>query len=211
MRKKHADLLIGKGRLQIGTLYEYRDIEKHGNIIGDATEGQKSLYLEVDNDKWTSDSQDSFSKKFIKISPGSSVQLQNVNFEKKQNSPNYYLYCTTEEFNKKSLHNFNYDSCVVIENPEKFFYAITRALRDKGTFEGVFPCQYGSRRVPHDQDPGIHPALIKNSSYKDQKEVRALWKPTHEDIVPLIIDCPYAARHCHYYKKPGTATSLFSL
>lgn len=198
LHREHAQLLMEKGTLRIGTLYEYRDTEKHGNVVGDADEGQKSLYMDVNDEKWTCDNQRSFGKKFIKVSPGASVHLENVAFEEKQNSPNCYIYSAAQEFDEKALRNFGYDACIVIENPAKFFYAITRALRDKAVFEGFFPCQYVSRRVAHDQDHGIHPALIKDPSYKEQKEVRAVWKPFHEVIGPLIIDCPYVIKHCYW-------------
>ncbi len=120
LHKKHADLLTKEGKLRIGTLYEYRDIEKYGSIIGDEGEGKKALYMDVESEKWTDDNQPNFVKSFIKITNGVSVNLKNVFFEKSEVSLNYYLYCTTEKFDKNALQDFGYDSCVVIEDPRRF-------------------------------------------------------------------------------------------
>ncbi|HYR05890.1 MAG TPA: hypothetical protein VEP71_04335 [Gallionella sp.] len=196
LQKQYADLLIKRGKLRIGTLYEYRDIEKHGTIVGDEDEGKKSLYMDVASEKWTADNQPDFTKGLIKIANGSSVHMEDVTFQKSESSPDYYLYCTTEKFDENALKDFGYDACVVIEKPNLFFAAITRTLRHKGTFEGTFCCQYVSRRVEYDKDHGIHPAIIKDPSYKDQKEIRTLWKPFKTNISPLVIDCRDAAKYC---------------
>lgn len=198
LRKQHADLLIKKGKFRIGTLYEYRDIEKHGTIVGDEGEGKKSLYLNVGSEKWTTDNQPDFTKNFINIANGISVRMERVSFQKSESSSNYYLYCTTEVFDENALKDFGYDSCLLIEKPDQFFAAITKTLRHKGAFEGVFHCQYVPRRVEHDKDHGIHPAIIKDPIYKDQKEVRALWKPFKANISPLVIDCRDAAKYCRF-------------
>ncbi len=196
MRKPHADLLVKRGKLRIGTLYEYRDMDKHGYHVGDDGEGKKSLYMDVKSEDWTPDTQPDFAKGLIGIGSGISVHMENVLFERPENSPDYYLYCATQEFDETALQDFGYNSCVVIRNPNEFFAAITRKLRHRGIFEGIFPCQYLPRRVEHDKDHGIHPAVIKDPRYRNQKEVRALWRPFKKNICPLIIDCQEAAKHC---------------
>jgi len=196
LRKQHADLLIKRGKLRIGTLYGYRDIEKHGTKVGDADEGKKSLYMKVGPEQWTADNQREFTKGSIKIANGISVHMENVSFQKSESSTDYYVYCATEEFDENALKDFGYDACVVIEKPDRFFAAISRTLRHKCTFEGVFHCQYVPRKVEHNKDHGIHPAIIKDPSYKDQKEVRALWKPFKRSISPLVIDCRDATKYC---------------
>lgn len=194
--KKYAEDLILRSKFRIGTLYGYRDIEKHGTIIGDAGEGEKSLYMDVGNEQWTSGNQPDFAKSLLNIGEGSTVGMRNITIEKSENSPDYYIYCTTEEFDKQALKDFGYNACVVIENPERFFAAITKTLRHKGKLEGIHRCQYVSRRVEHDKDYGIHPAIIKPPIYKDQKEVRALWSPFKKNIHPRTIECRDAAKYC---------------
>ena len=50
MKKEHAKLLTKQGSLRVGTLYEFRNKEKHGQEIGDNKEGIKSAYMGVDNE-----------------------------------------------------------------------------------------------------------------------------------------------------------------
>lgn len=201
LHKKHAKMLLERGKLRIGTLYEFRDIEKHGVEIGDATEGQKSIFMEINKETWNPKNQPEFSKNFFNLGNNGSLTIQGITLEKPINSPDYYIYSTTEVFDENILSDFGYDICVIIENPEKFFAAITRTLRHKGVFEGVFRCQYHSKRLSHDRDHGIHPAIIKSPEYEKQKEVRTLWKPKKNSIQPIIIECRKASKYCRLLQR----------
>ena len=196
LKKEYAELLINKGNLRIGTLYEYRDIEKHGKIIGDEGEGTKSVYMEMNNVTWTKDTQPAFGKSFFNLGEGGVVHFDGITLEKPTHSPNYYMYCTTSVIDENALVDFGYDTCVVIENPTKFFLAVNRVMRHKGIYEGVFPCAYQSRRVAHYQDNGIHPAIIKPTEYRNQSEVRALWRPKKNKAEPMVIECFKARQFC---------------
>lgn len=196
LRKEHAKMLLEKGKLRIGTLYEFRDIEKHGTEIGDSSEGQKSTYMEIENETWTKKNQPQYSQDFFNLGEKGSLTIEGITLEKPINSPNYYIYSTTEAFDENALIDFGYDTCIVIENPEKFFAAISKTLRHKGDFEGIFRCQYHPRRLPHDKDHGIHPAIIKSPEYEKQKEVRTLWKPKKKSVQPIIIECRKASKYC---------------
>jgi hypothetical protein len=91
---------------------------------------------------------------------------------------------------------FGYNACVVIERPERFFAAVTHAIRHLGSLEGVFKCQYQPRDVPYDQDQGIHPALLKDPAYSYQNEVRALWRPLKNAPRAQVIESRKAAKWC---------------
>lgn len=194
MRHEHAELLLNKGKPRIGTLYEYRDMEKHGGVKGDDSEGKKTLCAEIDNEIWTPETQPGITKGFINLE--GPVRFQNMIFENPQESPNHYLFCASEEFDQNTMHTFDCDACVVIENAEKFFATISRVLRKKAKFVGFFPCQYGSRRVQHNHDDGVHPARIKDTSYRTQKEVRALWGLIKNKAHPLLINCRKVSKYC---------------
>lgn len=196
LRKEHVKMLLEKGKLRIGTLYEFRDIEKHGIEIGDSSEGKKSTYMEIENETWTPKNQPEYAKDFFDLGGTASLTIQGIILEKPVKSPDYFIYSTTEVFDENALNDFGYDTCVAIEDPEKFFAAISKTLRHKGDFEGIFRCQYHHRRLPFDQDRGIHPAIIKSPDYEKQKEVRTLWKPKKKSIQPLIIECRKASKYC---------------
>jgi hypothetical protein len=200
LNKHYAELLLKRGKIRLGTLYEYRDVEKHGAVIGDQGEGKKSIYLSIQDEIWTSKSQPEFGKSFFNLGEDVSLQLQGITLEKPQESPNYYLFCTTEEFNHKIMLEFGYDCCIIIERPKQFFSAITHSIRHKAKFVGVYRCQYISRRVPHNRDHGMHPAIIKDPCYRNQKEVRAMWRPIKNNIQSIIIECHDAAKYCRIHK-----------
>ncbi|WP_198358656.1 hypothetical protein [Noviherbaspirillum autotrophicum] len=189
--------------MRIGTLYEYRNTEIHGEVIGDNTEGYKTRFMELNGAHvWTSETQPEFSRGFLKIAPGTKLTVRgNGTLTEPHESVNYYLFCATKVFNKEAMDEFKYDACIVIEHPEKFFRAISRTIRHQAAFEGIFNCQYIGRRISHDVDPGIPPAIIKDPTYKNQQEVRGLWKPLKANPSPMIINCPDAARYCSMYKR----------
>lgn len=200
MHMEHAKSLIENGTVRIGTLYEYRNTEKHGTTIGDDLEGTKSVYMDVKKEWWTGKSQPEFAKSFFNLSENSSMRLEGITLEKPTNSLNYYIYCTTEEFDKDVQSDFSYDACIIIENPKKFFAVISEKLKRKALFKGIYKCQYRDRRIPHDKDNKIHPAIIKDPKDSKYKEVRAIWKPEKKLITPIVINCRGIIRYCKLLK-----------
>lgn len=198
MKREYARLLLDDGVLRIGTLYDYRDIEKHGGVTGDDSEGKKSLRMEIDNEVWEPQTQPDFTKEAIKLE--GLLQLKNLNFVKIIESLDCYLFCATKVFDQNTMRGFGHDACVVIENPKKFFVAISRLLRKIAKFNGFFPCQYVSRIIPHDEDHGFHPAIIKETTYSSQKEVRALWSPKRKNISPFNLKCREASKYCRIFE-----------
>jgi len=196
MRKQHAKLLLSLGKLRIGTLYEFRDMEAHGNVVGDADEGKKSLFLDGKGEAWTAESIPDFATNFFKLGPKGRLTLNGIRLQLPQESPDYYMFCATTEFNQSALNDFGYDACVRIDDPLRFFLAVSHSVRHHASFEGVFDCQYTSRDIAHDKDQGTHPALIKDSKYAAQKEVRGLWKPQKSSIKPVIIQNRRIAGYC---------------
>lgn len=189
MRKEHARLLLDKGRLRIGTLYEYRNAELHGSAIGDREEGVKNLHLDGTGQHWDAGSIPEFAQTFFKLGPEANLTLDGVRLVVPQQSCDYFLFCTSSILDAATMHKMGYDACVVIEHPDRFFAAISHSFRHRGNFEGAYECHYGSRSIPHNQDNGVHPALIKEPAYAYQKEVRALWRPIKTSLAPQIIDC----------------------
>ena len=197
MRKEHALALLERGHIRIGTLYEYRNVERYGTAIGDTEEGVKNLHLDGSGETWDASTIPEFARTFFNLGPGGAVTLQpGIRLDVPQQSPEYFLFCASSAFDKKAMQAFGYDSCVVIEDPSRFFKALSHTFRHKGSFEGVYECQYGPRSVPYDRDDGMHPALIKDPAYAYQKEVRALWRPRSSRPVPKVVESQKAAKWC---------------
>ncbi|KXO10066.1 hypothetical protein AKG98_847 [Moritella sp. JT01] len=114
----------------------------------------------MDQACWTNANQPEFTQSFLTLAEGATATISGVTLEKPQSSPDIYIYCTTEEFDESAMRDFGYDSCVVIEQPEKLFECISKSLKHKGSYEGSHKCKYQPRRMPHDFDSDVHPALI---------------------------------------------------
>lgn len=195
LKKNHANLLLKKGSFRLGTLYEYRDEESYGQVIGDASEGTRLAYEEIDH--VTRENQSKFSKQFVNLEAEGSG-MSNLTLQVEQHSPDCYIYCTAEEFDKNALSDFGYDTCVVIEDPNRFFAALSHTIRHKAKFEGIFHCQYMLREVHYTSD--IPPAIIKDPKYQNQKEVRGVWSPTKQQVVePIYLTSKKAARYCKLF------------
>ncbi len=99
------------------------------------------------------------------------------------------------------MSNLNYDSCISIDNPDKFFAAITDSPLLGATYEGVFPCKYVSRIFTYNSRDKTHPALIKDPKHHYQHEVRAIWRPQRNiPIKPKILMCPEISKYCSLIK-----------
>ncbi|MDH3375104.1 MAG: hypothetical protein OER22_08700 [Gammaproteobacteria bacterium] len=209
IRRQHMEAFFRNGALKIGSLYEYRALEELGSIIGDASEGVHITRLDSTKRRefqlQDGSPEAAFFKKHI-LGP------DQQNIEKKvvlaagatlmahSNSPNYYIYCVSSEYDERVMRQFGCDRCIEIVDPERFFKAISKNIRHKASFEGCFPVSYGNKTTDHLNPHEAHPALLKDDSYSDQKEIRAIWKPFKEPKGSLFINAPKAARHCREYR-----------
>lgn len=209
VKREHLEAFFRSGSLKIGTLYEYRNEEELGKVIGDGEEGSYVTELlsphgrEVDlacrspeanyfrqhilrPDQWDSK---------VKI-----VMEAGANLIANTNSPNYYIYCVSSVFDEQAMHQFGCDSCIEITNPEKFFKAISKVIRHKGGFDGVHRITYGLKKTDYLNPHQVHPALLKDPQYSYQSEVRAIWNPKKEPRGSLFVKVPKAIRYCREYK-----------
>lgn len=188
-----------KGILRIGTLYDYRDAEKHGVAIGDKDEGTRVTYSEDEMDLSRPDTVPPFLRRHIRAEEGKYWKISNIRFQVNEKSPDYYVFPVSEEYNTDTMRDFDYDSCVQIDRPDMFFRAITECLRERGVIKNgvlVSRCIYENRSQHYSQSHRSHPALLKDPRYAYQKEVRAIWMPLESKIEPLIIECRPASKFC---------------
>jgi len=197
MAKEHAESLLSKGVVRIGTLYEFRNEENYGKEIGDNEEGKKSSYMEVNKTSFTYETQPEFTKSLFKMTPNSgTVHLKDLTIENEANSSDLYLYCTTNVYDQNAMKNFGYDACIEIIRPDRFFKCLSKQLKNKGTYQGSHRCIYKPRRLPHYYKDKIHPALIKDPEYFYQKEVRSIWQPKNNKIKPIFLEVNNLHKHC---------------
>ncbi len=203
-RRKYADDMVRKGHFKIGTLYEFLDVEKHGNAIGDAGEGRKVVYCQGDEiaGKKTSELpqflQEAWfdgEKKEVTIFPAVGMTFGVESLRR-----NLYVYCTSETYSEDLMREFGCDACVEIVNIAQFFVELTRELAKVRSILPVDPavarCVYVGREQHHLDQHLLLPPLLKPPSYAGQKEVRAIWTPTRAPIKGVILHSLKASEHC---------------
>lgn len=216
INKEHSKAFFDEGNLKIGTLYEYRNEEFYGSTIGDSEEGSGSMVTRFKS----IDDHSSYYKKKNQIENKDGPNLTNVRItsvkliavlsesDKGLISTTYsddcYIYCVSSEFNKRTMKKFCCDTCIEIFNPSRFFEEISNIILEQCTFEGYWSVVYRNR-LAHYSKRHNHPyVLMKDHKYKNQKEVRAIWKPKAKIEGPLegplYIKVPKARKYCRMYK-----------
>lgn len=150
--KKYLDRLIKNGKFRIGTLYDFRKNDEHGDVIGDPHEGIQKEILKTDKpeeiDVHSNTPEASFflrnypslnEKKLINGAKIIIATSAGTSFEQTINSQNLFLFCMTSTFDKEVMKEFGYDVCIKIEHPEKFFSAISHTIRQQGYFYWSVP------------------------------------------------------------------------
>jgi hypothetical protein len=194
LKRQHAEAFFKHGSVKIGTMYEYRDMEKYGGAIGDKLEGTKHRFDIVEENVWTEQNQPEWTKKIFGMEDGARVRIKDCSFTTETVSPDHNIYCVTSKFSIAAMKEFGYDSCFIIDNPVAFFAEISKGLPAGSRFAGAYQCSY-TNGSSHENDKGVHEALVKYPEYAYQSEVRALWD-SGPDPKPQYINCPKAAQYC---------------
>jgi hypothetical protein len=128
IKKRYLDGFF-QGRMKIGTLYEYRNEEELGGVIGDNEEGVSKTTLggkdimRIDFRKNTPETEYFRSHLGFDIPEGAELTIsmqEDTNFIAFTNSPNYYIFCMTSKYSEEVMNEFECDTCIEIFNPNKF-------------------------------------------------------------------------------------------
>jgi len=201
MKRKYAEQFLSEGKLRIGSLYDFRNIEKYGEETGDEGEGTKELYTEQKHVH--ENNIPDFLKGAIKVGGGSKIDIiidGDNTIDRKFEDPNLYIYCVSLDFNEDRMRKIGHDACLVIED-QSFFQHMHNAMKTKiapntqGVLSSVY---YGSRRYLHTRDPNIPMAVIKPERFRYQNEARAIWIPDPEKEIEefFYINVPMAVLSC---------------
>jgi hypothetical protein len=198
MQKEHAKGLLYMGVVRIGTLYDYRKIEKYNAAIGDMGEGVKTILTKVDK---LTDGSNEIPELFKDRIHLAGHVLPHVVFNETQHSPNLYVFCASNVYDTRLHKDFDTNVCVKIESPEKFIQALTYALRQRAEFVGFGKCRYMNKRLVSPDKRDFNPAFIKEAKpeFAKQREWRALWKP-RSDIVEPFLTISDISRYCTMIK-----------
>jgi hypothetical protein len=192
--REYAEAMLQRGVFRIGTIYEFRHVEEHGTEIGDDAEGTKQLFDDAKYSTWENASP--IARQIIK--GPHNFAFHDVTFELTIDSPDMFVYCLTESPSQQALSDFGADTCIEIFDIRRFVRALTGHLHRRqlvANKEGVRHCIYGERRRDWRTDDDVYPALLKDSRYEYQREVRVIWQPTNPPITPIVIECLPAAKY----------------
>jgi hypothetical protein len=194
-KKEHRDTLCKKGEIRIGTLFDFKSIEKHKGRILDLGEGTKTVNVFFDKISLPANELNKYGLPFsgtgIVNLPNSTISL---NYEEKD----CFVYCSSSAFFSDSLKQAiedEYDACTLIIDPENFYKEIDENF-DEGKLITISPCIYEDRTISvkwaEHKDSiktilDIPAVLIKPKEYSNQREVRGVLNPNTENIIePLI-------------------------
>lgn len=208
MKAEHLELALSAGQFRIGTLHEFRQIEKFGNEIGDASEGKRTVFQTASEsttfDLLSDDTRaqharrvfkgwDKFhpaSRLFVTLKPRATLELY-------EECPDLFIYSTTVQFDADQMHALGYDTCLEIHNPHGYFAELTKTMGLPEAFGAEV--QYGDLRVDHNAQ-GVAPAgFLKDMTYASQHEFRVTWEPLRLPIRPCVVSCPAALEYCKVY------------
>ena len=204
MEREFAENFISDGRLRIGTLYDFRNIEKHGDEIGDAGEGTQTASYRNDSyqhiDSRSVEGLTTLANMFgIGVGGGTITFGPDAVMSGMLSSPDLYIFCVSHEFNLQKMREMGYDSCIAIRNPDSFYNALSSSLSNV-----AMPCdhdsvRYQDRHIKISESIETRSYLIKPDyeRFVNQKEYRFVWRPifdNNETFVDII--CPAAANLC---------------
>lgn len=209
LKREHLESFKKNGRLRIGTLYGYRDAERYGSVIGDHDEGVHITKFNLPEGGNVDLKENSLEADFFRnFLPEGHKDKKNIIFKVTpktyinlySQSSDMYIYCTTSEFDVDVMRRFNYDSCIEICNPDKFFICISKKIRHKAKFISLEKIIYKNKETNYYMPHTAHPSIIKDPSFSYQKEWRALWEPLQQKkLYPLDINVPKAIRYCNFH------------
>ncbi|WGO96907.1 hypothetical protein QFX18_12710 [Saccharophagus degradans] len=201
--KENAIKTVNHGSFRIGTLYDYRDIEQYGSEIGDVGEGTRSVESAIGEEfllTGENSNAKGFVSGFIPQVLDRNMWISDVQFRRRDNSPDRYLYCVSSEPSRDAMLDFECDTALEITDWPKFFYELRASLRMKVRLQRtchIMPCIYGDRMAHYSELDENDILQLKPREMEYQKEWRAAWTPVGVGgIKPIIIHSPKAKKYC---------------
>ncbi len=204
MESRFAARFLRDGDIRLGTLYGFRNVERFGEVIGEAEEGRKYVRKQGHSvvDTAYPETVPYFLKQRINVAAPNRLRIEaRDGIGGMMEDPDGYVLCLTDQPDVAQMRQFGYDSCLEVLDSDEFFRAISVKVRHQLRFWGAAKVVYRNRTMSVHEDEAIPPAFIKPPSYAGQKEVRGLWEPFNPGAVlsPKIVRSKKAARVCRLY------------
>jgi len=178
--REWAESLIKTGSFRIGTLYDYRKEEEYGKGIGDKEEGKKKVIYDL-NEQMVNNNKEmrQILKSVYDSQEGAILKLPNV--IKEHDIADCYIYSLSTELVTPNTIDAKYDTCIEIIDNYMFIKCIAEGMASISKIAGNGLCEYRSRTLTIDRDRSLHPAFIKDPTFKQQKEFRIVFEPNQLD------------------------------
>lgn len=208
MEKRFADDLIRHGAFQIGTLYGFRNAEKHRDGILDVGEGTS-----VHTEKASSDGKLKLSVYSTHMVQGdlSGISITDMTITRNLNEFDFYIYCLSLSDSWSNDISAEYDTCVEISDALKFAVYMRRVLWNNQLCTAEMECgnvDYKDRHSAtitiddqHTGGPTTRPAFIKPAEYKLQGEFRFLFEPRRRPITATVLTDPFMGTFCKEHSR----------
>lgn len=173
------DLILGKS-IKVGTLYDFRDSEKHGRLKADPSEGKVTLMGEpfaptrLDTRSMTPALRSAlggvtFTDCEVSVPFGRAISLSTGDCN---------VLCLSTEFDPKIAESLDdsYDCCVRIGSPERFIHQVADGLGRRLGVEFQYYMglvKYVPREIPLDSPEIFNSPFHKGENFAVQKEFRA--------------------------------------
>lgn len=205
---EHNASLLAMGRIRVGTLHDFRNSE-HKKGIADPQEGTKEVshfidYFQADK-SFNQDASSCIHARAMSVMglefKNSNITVNNVKMSRSFDQPDCFVFCTSLFRSRETMNEFEgANSCIEITNPEAFYTLLTETINAETPveFRGVHKVTYQDRSERwNGRDWGNHPALIKETEFKKQVEIRAIWEPRfRQQINPIIVANYELSIHC---------------
>lgn len=206
-KKEYLEKFFDTGEIRIGTLSDFRKIEKHNSAISDLREGKREFSRFFSGSSIVGSHSANINEitEMVFAPPGSALMiLEDSTVTVDTLSPDLYVFCASASFNEKVMRqDFKCDSCFIIKNKTRFFREISNSLRESAYLIAQDNINYIGTKFDMDHRPESHIALTKDIEYSYQDEFRAVWKPRIEqyDLSPFNIIIPEGRKYCDIYIK----------
>lgn len=199
--QRYNSSLLSMGVIRVGTLHDFRSME-HKKGITDPQEGKKTVLHRIDqlhiadtedpNIKSNIDVRALEAFRAVKMSNLKDITFQNVTVSQSFDETDCFILCTSKICSKEAMRQFEgADSCVEVVEIESFYRILTDTLNyiTPVIFRGIHEVIYQNREEDwNGKNWGHYPAMIKETEYKKQGELRAIWQPRiNLHISPVII------------------------
>jgi hypothetical protein len=204
--KDHAEGLVDRGQIRIGTLYEFRCLDGWDAARGDVEEGQFTYTLESTAAETIAESTAAWYLRPIFQQLGSPIiESRGKRISITWNHPDSYVYCMTTNRTSEAMRAYG-QHCVAIHDVRSFMTALTAHLSDSLRILRNEPhgylaaCLYLGRAVqvssPSRDLIELPLPFVKPLERRAEGEVRAYWPPHEPHPRPVITICSELSAYC---------------